>query len=281
MYREIDFVELSRLINLLLEVKDKDDAQSYIYIKNIIYNIDIPIPYMVYPKGEVFFRSRPHLNSESYFDEISLISYNPNYQSILNFGRANEPGQSLFYCASHEYLAFAETSEITRKKLKIDFEYMTTGAWIAQKDLKIAVLVTPRHLDGINKFQDNCTNLVSSFINQQNDDNAKIVNNLFQFLANEFSINTGDNSKHYKITAAFVNYIFDNNPDIDAIQYPSTIYRNNGLNYVFHPKSVDEKLKFCLAKRAKMQMIDEINYKQSEIIESKINNGFSSKIDWI
>lgn len=279
MSENFDVKKLDDFLGLLKSAKDKNSIESYIYIKNILNSIEFPIPTTTYPKGSQFFRTRIHKENEDFFYTVKEISYRKDVQNINLFGRASEPGQSMFYCGDEDFLSFAETSAITRNQIEKSFDYSTTGLWISTEDLVVVSLLTNDDIKGQNKAIDDLSKSFEKIIEEQADESSKVVNNLFQFLSKEFSTPAKGNSNHYKITAAFTNYIFDSVEQVDGILYPSTIYPISGFNFVFQPKTVEQKLKFYTAIKRKMEMVNDKKYAHTEDIQSLMpNNG--DKLVW-
>lgn len=274
-----DTKELDYFLGLLKSAKDKTTIESYIYIKNILKSIEFPIPFVMYPKGSKFVRCRVHKNGNTFFNNISELSYIEDIKKVTQFGRANEPGQSVFYCANDDALTLMETSEVARKLIDKPYEYITTGLWISTEDIYAASLLTNDDIRGKHANIDEISKDFEKIIENQNDESAKAVNGLMQFLSKEFSRPSNGNSNQYKITAAFTNYIFDSVQRVDGILYPSTIYGEKGFNFAFKPEIVDKKLKFFAANRRKMENMGNQKYVETEFIESLPNQG-KDKIEW-
>ena len=125
-----DIKEIESFLGLLKKAKSETSIESYIYIKNILNSIELVIPCIIYPKGSKFVRCRIN-EDDNFFNQISDLSYRTDIQNIKNFGRANEPGQSVFYCADDDALSLFETSKLPRIKDDRPLEYITTGLWIS------------------------------------------------------------------------------------------------------------------------------------------------------
>ena len=143
-----------------------------------------------------------------------------------------------------------------------------------------ASVLTNEDIRGNHSKIDNISIDFENVISQQNDESAKVVKELMQFLSKEFSTLTVKDSNHYKITAAFSNYIFDTVPKADGILYPSTIFVTKGFNIALHPETVESKLKFKAANRRKMQNMGNGQYIEIEFIESYIYNEDTEDIIW-
>lgn len=280
MAENFDSKELDYFIDLLKTAKQEVSIESYIYIKNVLNSIEFPIPITIYPKGTKFVRNRVH-KEDVLFKTTDQISYRQDIQNIKKFGRANEPGQSIFYCSNNGVLSYIETSPIIREKIDLDYEYMTSGIWISTQEIIAVSLLTNESIRGQHAEIDESSRSFENLVSTQNDESAKVVYNLYQFLSKEFSkISEGD-SKHYKITAAFANYIFYTVDKTDCILYPSTLYPTEGFNFAFKPEVVNEKLQFYGAQRIKMQNGGNKKYVETEKIESLINNTKSDIIQWL
>lgn len=277
----LDTKEMDKLLRLIKTAKNEDSIESYIYIKNILNSIEFSIPFVLYPKGSKFVRSRIHKQDEVFFEKVSELSYIEDFQNIKKFGRANEPGQSVFYCADDDWLSFVEISQITREKKEKDFEFITNGIWISTKDILVVSLLTNDNIRGQNNQIDDLSKSFEEFFKSQNDESSKAFINLFQFLSKEFSQVAEGNSNHYKVTAAFTNYIFDYVKNADGILYPSTLYPSKGFNFAFKPQIVDEKMEFYIAAKIKMEKTGDKKYDQTEYKESLINRLKANEIIWI
>lgn len=265
-----DSKELDYFLNLLKNAKDETSIESYIYIKNILNSIEFTIPLTIYSKGSKFVRCRVHNNETDFFHNVSELSYRKDINNIKKFGRANEPGQSVFYCANDDALTLMETSEVARKHIDKPFEYITTGLWIATEEIYAVNLLTNEDIRGTHASIDELSKDFEKLVEIQNNESAKVLRRMIEFLSKEFSRPSEGNSNHYKITAAFTNYVFDSIDKADGISYPSTIYGKKGLNFAFKSSVVDKKLKFYAANRRKMENLGQQNYVETEFIESSI-----------
>lgn len=125
--RELNSDEANKLIDTLVGLYHSTAADSYTRIKELLDTVSIPLPVVSIPKNTILYRSRPHHNVE-FFQKIDDIKHRTDIEKITNFGRANEPYQSIFYCADDAWIAFVETSTITRDQKFIDKQILTTGA---------------------------------------------------------------------------------------------------------------------------------------------------------
>lgn len=233
MEKKFDKKELDYFLNLLSTAKDEESIESYIYIKNILNSIEFPVPFTIYGKGTKFVRSRAHKENEDFFETVDQISYRRDIQNIKNFGRGNEPGQSVFYCTNDSIVSFAETSSIVREDNEKEFEYMTTGIWILTENIMVVNLIPNENTIGQHTEFEESTKDFERFIESQNDESAFVVKELLQFLSKEFSTAIKENSNHYKITAAFTNYVFDSFDKADGIFISKYNIFNRRIQFCF------------------------------------------------
>lgn len=281
MEKNFDKKELDYFLNLLSTAKNEESIESYIYIKNVLNSIEFPVPFTIYGEGKKIVRSRAHKENEDFLETVDQISYRKDIQNIKNFGRGNEPGQSVFYGADNQTVSFAETSSIVRQNEEKDFEYITTGIWVATENIMVVNLVPNESTIGQHAEFDESGKSFDSLIDSQNDESAFVVRKLLQFLSKEFSTTAKENSNHYKITAAFTNYVFDSFDKADGILYPSTIHSTEGFNFALNTEVVDRKMKFYAAQRIKMQRVGDKKYKEVEKFESEISVSDDNIIKWI
>tara|TARA_B110000046_G_scaffold169411_1_gene188514 strand:+ start:2014 stop:2862 length:849 start_codon:yes stop_codon:yes gene_type:complete len=270
MEKKIGKNELIQLLDLFKKAKQESSIESYIFIKNLLNTIEFNFPVVFYKKGSRFVRSRIHKKENEYFRKVSDISYRTDVEDIRDFGRANEPAQSVFYCSNNDWISYVETSEIVSKNKEKAFEEFTTGLWIATEDIMVVYVLTNDEIRGINTEIDEISKDFENYLKEQSDENAEILKNLLHFLSLEFSQKAENNPNHYKITSAFTNYVFDSLEQADGILYPSTLYPEKGLNFALKNSAVDKKLKFHSAIRRKTELKYENKYVETDLIESKI-----------
>jgi hypothetical protein len=278
MEKEFNYNELQKVLNLFREAKANESIESYIYIKNLLQRMGFPIPFVIYPKGSKFVRCRIHNSTTSFFNNVKDISYHTDVENIKSFGRANEPGQSVFYCSDDDWISYVETSPIARNGQDAEKEIVTTGLWIATTDILVASVLNNEKIRGKNKKIDSISQDFEKITKMQGDENAKIVEEFFQFLSSEFAQESNGNSNQYKITAAFTNYIFNSVKQADGILFPSSLYIEKGLNFALKTNVVDKKMKFHSAIRRIMEKKRKTSYVETELLESKPSDGKS--IEW-
>jgi hypothetical protein len=165
-------VELKALksLNLLRE--------SFPNISSLIENKlgSIPIRGTLLKKGTEFFRARKNpIFQQNKFSKLSEISLRDK-SSVKAFGRANIPGQSVFYAALDRLTAAREVTQwqinemglLLRKGISlIDYhpftQFMTISKWVSKVDL---LIMTPYEIVStpICAFEEALANLEKSYV---------------------------------------------------------------------------------------------------------------------
>ena len=272
--------DIDYLIKCIKDENEVNSFESYTYIKNIFQNLHIPLPTRLVPVGTRVARCRPHSNNEDFFKLISDLSYRTDLINIKKFGRANEPGQSMFYCSDAHELSFVETSLITRQNVAVDFELLTTGVWEVEKELIVVNILTNDRIKGRNKVVDAMHEDFENFIKQAGQ-SGEVLKRFLTFVSDEFTKEAKGDSSKYMISCAFANYVYNNFPNVDGILFPSSLYPDKGMNFVILPETVDKSMKFLQARRGKMKKRSGTVYDEVDTIESKMNKDEVEKIDWV
>jgi len=282
-------------LDFILKMKEEKTVKSYISIKNILNAFSIPLSYTKIPAGTPIFRNRVHENpknriDENLFQRIEDISHITNPQIIIDFGRANEPMQSIFYGSTTSETAFFETSRTSRSQNDINFEINTIGQWILQEDINIAFLPLNSTNRGKYSIADRLDadfqQLIKVFKNDNTDDLQKVL----ELFSIEFSTDSRGKENDYLISCAFANYIYDqigveyeSNEElvIDGIMYPSVQLISSGLNLALKSHLVEtQKLKLEKVICQKIELIRDNTYCNTEIINSKSINYNNWEINW-
>ncbi|MEA3495864.1 MAG: RES domain-containing protein [Bacteroidota bacterium] len=282
------------LLSFLVEKKLDNNISSYISIKNALYSFSIPISKVAINQGIPLFRMRVHDEihtnlEEALFHEIKDVGHRLDYNNIKNFGRANEPLQSIFYCSTERETAYFETSSIARFETKNDVEIYTTSRWIIQDDIQVATFP-------INELNKN-RNLIAESLNKKFEESVSKLRGsgtdqylqLIDLLSLEFA------RKHHKendylISCAFANYLYDKyfvngetegKMELDGIIYPSVQWTKKGMNLALKPYLINNKtLLLDQVVCQKMERTGEQHYTQTERIISKSIDYKNGKIIW-
>ncbi|MFB2121441.1 hypothetical protein [Parapedobacter sp. 2B3] len=192
------------VLDFLLRMKEENSNRSYSAIKNALHLFSISIPTITIPAGTEVYRMRRH-DSNLMFSRIQDLGHRIDRNGILDFGRANEPLQSLFYCATTPKVAFCETSQLIRCDEKKNSEAHTMGIWRLQKDIVVA---------NIPNFDNNAGNLTvgrlnedfENYVSKNRNDDLLNLQYFLKNVGNEFATKWTPENNCYLITAAMTNY---------------------------------------------------------------------------
>ncbi len=235
------------IINRLNELKDDSSNSSYPHIKNILSNQLIPVAFIEhYPSNLI--RYRRHNKGEKFFYNVEELTYRQDILDINNFGRANEPGQGLFYCNDNfnQEAGITEAVSIFRGNTESKEEILSVGAWNLKEKLTLAVILPSKSNHGINEEFDSIKEFYENF---EDSDNYKELIIFNEFLSKEFASDLIKHKSNYKITCAFSNYIKETYPNVDGIMYPSIKAEFKDINLVLWPEVIDKKMSFLTARR--------------------------------
>jgi hypothetical protein len=267
-----------KLIARLKELKEEETISSYSHIKNILKNQIIPVPLYEY-KPYRLIRYRRHNKGEEFFNYSHELSYRTDILDIHNFGRANEPGQGMFYCNDNknQETGIAEAVSIFRGNKDSKEEILTIGAWDLNKPLNLVLILPIEQNFGKNSDFDKIKEYYNRLENSKEFEDLKRFND---FLANEFTLDLEKHKSNYKITCAFTNYIREKFPEIDGIIYSSVKSEYNGTNIVLWPEVVNEKLDFVAARKSIFKRVFDKKFVEVKKFDNIKYDKKSDKILW-
>jgi len=278
-------------------IKSYDLAESffsYPFIRNAIkensIEIDLPVPRFVIPKCTKLFRGRVHKNGEQFFHKISDISYNRDIFLIKNFGRANEPCQSTFYCSDNPNTAFIETCTIARDDLDKDFELITWGEWEVIDEIPISYVIGSQTKTTRNAMLNFLTKSFIDFLKDYSEEKRKEFLLFHDFISKQFQIEAKGHHSLYKISCAYANWIYDQEfrENIDdqkivkqsaGIMYRSSTWPNEGMNIALKNQVVDSSLRLTKARRDNIVRTGSF-YNGSDTITARSIDILNDKIIW-
>lgn len=219
---------INDLQETLYQLMLRNDRISYISIRNSLLNFKIPIPIHEFPISTIFFRGR--LNNEGErFLSADKISFNPAINRIHDFGRTNEPFQSVFYCSEDDNTAYSEISEILRlDKPKVE-ETFTTGIWESTKPLTLSYLPFPAQVAANNNTAYNLNKYFEKYLLENQTKGTRDLLNLYEFISKLFYDNGKESHLSYLVSTAFYNYIMQDDR-FDGLIFPSVQNENSGIN---------------------------------------------------
>jgi hypothetical protein len=277
------------VIEFVDRMKKENSSASYIAIKNAFKLFSIPVPVVTIAAGTEVFRLRIHEKPDTLYPRIQDLGHRLDRNGIIDFGRANEPLQSLFYCSDVRETAFCETSSLVRQNKKGLIEENTVGIWKLKRDLHVATLPKDNDHDNnptVKYLNDNFNEFVA-----KNPDNDLL--NLKFFLhriAKEYELEHTSDNLSYLVTAAFANYVFETPMasfetkdalPVDGITYPSVHRKSKGMNLALKPELIENRdIELIKAVYNKMERVNLDTYAETLNIISENIDYDSYQIKW-
>ena len=254
----------------LEQIKDNLEYVDYKMIYQSIADLKEKfVPTALIKKG--WFIDRVRINKTgNVFSNIEQVSYIHDKDKLdkqVDFGRANEPKQSIFYGSiispqiqQPRIVAYFETSELLKELDKFDNveEIFTLSRWTILEDIEVVEMIFSDEALKVNEY--NKLSLEHQMKNYKHLPLADHYENQGRFFSNEFArgdINNNETYK-YKISAAYSNYIWRNSR-LKGITYPSVASNYLGQNVALLPEIVDKFLKLELVGMFKFEKKNGIN----------------------
>jgi hypothetical protein len=292
--KELTESSLKDLLDRCELARTEGSIEAFQDLKESLYDYVIPVAVAYKPTGSFFFRVRSHNKilepfDSNCIDDISQLGHRRDSEKIETFGRANEPGQSRFYSATHRHISYFETTKVGRELEDIEQEVYTISEWTAKRSLRIAFFPTNVLNRGKNKEAEFLNEQFRRIFSKYREINMTPVFKLYDYLSTEFS-KLVERHNDYLISAAFSSYIFNKlfldlernkESQIDGIAYPSVRWDSEGLNYVFRKELVEDRdLELRVAACQKNVKTGEKTYKETDTINSKRVDYEKGLIDW-
>jgi hypothetical protein len=121
-----------------------NDPNSYNEIHKLLKTTIIPFNLLTLKKGMYLYRARRNNKSKA-FTKKAQISYRKDICKIKEFGRANEPHQSIFYSSHRTETALFETSSLFNKgEIKTGAEIITLGKWYVNNNINLLGIISDK-----------------------------------------------------------------------------------------------------------------------------------------
>ena len=188
-------------------------------------------------------------NGIEIFTEKDKISYIKDSRKIETFGRANAPGQAMFYgsVVSNGILTLARISALAETVLELQGDnkgvsnrklLMTVGKWKLKKDLIVSELVFNKEAvekcgDTRRAYETQLKIITEKFEGLQ----LKQHIALLEFYSKQFA-RRAEKDTDYKISAAFTECVC-RNANLHGIIYPSVQTEFEGTNVALTPEAVE------------------------------------------
>lgn len=233
--RQIDYLENRVNLDTINPIFLRDELNKYFP--------SIPAALLDIKKGTKLFRGRIHKGGPSY-KKVEDFSYMPHDKKAecREFGRANLPKQSLFYCSTTLETA---QMECISKDINHKIWFLCFGEWEVKEDLVLADIIL-HEIEEIKttiiaQKRDHVHNLIKQDIDEEQFNCEKMV---LDFFGKQFAKTNLPSDKHYLYSVYLADRLFeleDNGKVIDGLQYPSIPMTYQGNNIVLKPTVIDEK----------------------------------------
>jgi hypothetical protein len=286
----VKMAELEEMLSQISFLRDSTDPRAYAMIKEILNQIEMPYLRNGISIGKSLFRCRIHKPGEDFFCSIDDISYKKDNKKIHEFGRANEPYQSMFYCSDLAQTTFFETSAVSRNGIDANKEIVTIGKWEVQKDFNLINFIVSEYKNGAHKTNTTIQHFLQEFKNQlRTMEFDPEWLRLMTFFSEEYMDDTL-HSKQYKTSAAFANFIYDFKGqdyytddliEVHGIIYPSARWKSQGLNLVIKPEIIEQgALKLVDVNRFTLTRTTDTDYEETECVKMRNIDHSTGKIEW-
>ncbi|HRH52277.1 MAG TPA: RES domain-containing protein [Chitinophagales bacterium] len=289
---KVSLEETLNFINFLTMKSKEKSPESYIAIKNAINIFSIPTQRFLFKKSNFLYRAHNNDKTPRFFSDTRLgANRHPN--TIEKFGRANEPGQSVFYCSDNCYVAYMETSHVVRNTDKPLKHKMTIGTWEVVEDLRLATLPSNSTIAGLNPTVDALHKNYMELVEQYRDGTTDSTLVLLDYFSRMFSSEADGDSTNYLISCAIANYYYENLVFdyelqkaiyLDGIIYPSVMLKTEGVNlaltYDTYNSREPVKLKLVDVVELTMVRVGDKTYEEETIVKCKSINQETGEILW-
>ncbi len=197
----------------------------------------IPVTSALLKAGHHVERARINESNQIFYSEKD-ISYRTDFKNITKFGRANFPGQSLFYGAIKSQhiehpriINLLETSEILRSADKTtDTEFtITVGKWRILQDIEVMENVFSKHtILTMPQVKDSYEHHLNN-AKADMPDRIEDVKFVLEFFSDEFAKKEIKTNDDYKISVAYTELAI-NYRGLAGVTYPSVRTDYQGFN---------------------------------------------------
>ncbi len=218
-------------------------------------------------------RARINEPDQIFYSEKEL-SYRTDFHNIKKYGRANFPGQSLFYGAIKSenielprIINLLETSELFRsadKTTKTEF-VMTVGKWRIKEDFEVVEIVFNKDNIEIIPQIKKAYEYHLDRIRQEMPERIEDIEFLLRFFSDEFAKKTINSDSEYKISVAYTE-LATNFKGLSGVTYPSVRTNYEGFNVALTIPVVEKYLDleivamFKVYKNGEHTLVDNLAY---------------------
>jgi|AntAceMinimDraft_17_1070374.scaffolds.fasta_scaffold22833_2 hypothetical protein len=214
----------------------------------------IPILPVTVPFGELLYRARTIPYNQYPYENLCDFTPPAKKYQKNEFGRANKPFQTVFYCSTNMKVAAMEVCKDYKNIINPKFEvgWVVIGVWkvIDYCGLLLSSLYNSDQVLNVREDIKSELILFQNKLNNTSDNKQSLPENtiavtelLMKFFSDEFSKNNVINHNDYKISTAYTDRIFSLPDNIfDGIRYPSVPMKYQGDNIVLSKSAYQNKL---------------------------------------
>ncbi|MFA6597939.1 MAG: hypothetical protein WCS69_09470 [Ignavibacteriaceae bacterium] len=261
---ENKFPSIEKAKSFIKELRNIDLANTSLEeIDNLINRVFKYIPFQTgtINKGEILFRVRVNKN-QSGFENISQLGLNRRDKYLdSDYGRANRPNESIFYCSDNFGLACAEVlhnlKDSFNRKTKI--AVATVSEWETLRTINISPVFYSEAVLKVRKDVANIKDSISKFYRSKElfkTETLDVSDLILEFFCDEFSKDEISVLSDYKFSVWYMWKLKRMNDLIhpqfienkfDGIVYPGVAMRYKGDNIALIADDLDKKIKFKTA----------------------------------
>lgn len=235
------------------QVRHNLDHVDYSIIYQSIVDLkDMMVPTAILKKGWFIDRVRTNENGEIFSnkEQISYIHDEQILKTRVNYGRANESKQAVFYGSiispkikMPRAVAYFETSKLLKEidNTQDIEEVFTMSRWRIIEDIEVVEMIFSEAALKVSEYAQK--SLSNQLKNYQHLPLAEHYEEQGKLFSNEFARDDigKDEEYKYKISSAYANYLWNNTP-YQGITYPSVPSNYLGQNVALLPNIVDTYL---------------------------------------
>jgi hypothetical protein len=197
------------------------------------------LPGGILSSGAIVHRARVNPAGVSFTHQREL-SYNPNSAAITRYGRANAPGQSVFYCSEEAATALFETVDaVFPDRNTSETGSMSIGSWRAIRPVEITLILNSE--TALTRFPAGEAGDALRFLLAHADPRTiNMCRRALDYFVARFAASV-TNHLQYRITSAFFNFVVADGRSA-GIVYPSVRRNLMGVNMALLPEVVDQRL---------------------------------------
>ena len=246
----LDFIEKLRGLTLKdISLNELDELIDEVFHM-------IPFSLGTIPKDTLLYRARVNEKNKHFLhlDQLTLRKH----EDVKSFGRANQPGESIFYCSTNMNLACGEVLQDMRYSFQPKYEagFATVSVWKTVEELRVAPIYYSEKAAKVRKdiaaYKEGNRKQVRDW-NHVSHATLDVSDLIMEFFCDEFSKSEINNEDDYKFSVSYTRRLQHANTLIapeyikekfDGIVYPSVALKFAGDNVSLFDDELYSKIKF-------------------------------------